>query len=241
MISKLKKAILRQNFNPNFLGLFINPFYFARLGLYRNIKELSRFISGRVLDVGCGQKPYRSLFEVEEYVGMDVGQSGHDHKNEAIDVFYDGKVFPFEDNSFDSVISNEVLEHVFNPSEHLSEIYRVLKPGGNLLITVPFLWDEHEQPYDYARYSSFGLKHLLETNGLVVIDQRKSIADIRVIFQIVNAYIFKKIPKCRIEILNYLAIIMLTAPFNVGGVVLNWILPKNNDLYLDNIVVAVKK
>lgn len=241
MISKLKKIVAKQNFNPGFLGLFVNPFYFARVGLYKNIKELSHFISGIVLDVGCGEKPYQSIFSVEKYVGMDIEQSGHIHKNENVDVFYDGKKFPFESDSFDSIISNEVLEHVFNPNEHLSEIYRVLKPGGKFLITVPFLWDEHEQPYDYARYSSFGLSHLLKINGFDVIEQRKSIADIRVIFQMINAYIYKKTRWFQNGILNYIITIILTAPFNIIGEIFGLILPKNKDLYLDNIMVAVKR
>lgn len=240
IIPRLKEIVSKQFFSPSFLGLFLNPFYFARLGLYKNIKELSHFISGRVLDVGCGQKPYRSLFVVEEYIGMDIEQSGHDHKNESVDVFYDGKVFPFEDNSFDSIISNQVLEHVFNPNEHLLEICRVVKPGGNFLISVPFLWDEHEQPYDCARYTSFGLRHLLEINGFEIIEQRKSIADIRVIFQMINAYIYKKVVGRKKGILNYILILMLTAPFNIMGEIFSLILPKNEDLYLDNIVLARK-
>ena len=56
---------------------------------------------------------------------------------------------------------NQVLEHVFNPDDFVREIARVLKPGGALLLTVPFVWNEHEQPYDYARYSSFGLRAFL--------------------------------------------------------------------------------
>ena len=75
--------------------------------------------------------------------------------------------------SFDNVVCNQVLEHVFRPEVFLLEIHRVIKPGGNMLMSVPFIWDEHEQPWDYARYSSFGLKYLLENTGFEVIEQRK--------------------------------------------------------------------
>ena len=61
------------------------------------------------------------------------------------DYFYDGQSFPFKGGSFDVVLTNQVLEHVFNPDVFLSEIHRVLTPDGVLLLTVPFLWDEHEQ------------------------------------------------------------------------------------------------
>jgi SAM-dependent methyltransferase len=84
-----------------------------------------------------------------------------------------------------------VFEHVFNPSEFLREINRVTKIGGLFLITVPFVWDEHEQPYDYARYSSFGLKHILSENGFEIVEHRKSNNGLEVIFQLINAYISK--------------------------------------------------
>lgn len=61
-----------------------------------------------------------------------------------------------------------------------------------LLITVPFVWDEHEQPHDFARYTSFGLRHLLEKSGFEIIEHRKSVCDIRVVFQLLNGYIYKK-------------------------------------------------
>jgi SAM-dependent methyltransferase len=66
-----------------------------------------------------------------------------------------------------------VLEHVFNPDDFLNEVNRVLKPSGKLLLTVPFVWDEHEQPYDYARYSSFGLRSLLEKHGFSIVKHEK--------------------------------------------------------------------
>ena len=68
--------------------------------------------------------------------------------NKHADRSYDGKTFPFSDGEFDAVLTSEVLEHVFNPDEFLSEINRVLRDDGVLLLTVPFVWDEHEQPFD---------------------------------------------------------------------------------------------
>jgi len=87
-------------------------------------------------------------------------------------------------------LCNQVLEHVFNPDAFLSEIYRVLKRDGKLLLTVPFVWDEHEQPSDYARYSSFGLKALLEKNGFRIIQHERIGADASILFQLINAYLY---------------------------------------------------
>ena len=75
----LKKYVKKQTFNPDILGLFINPFYFARKSLYNNVLNIAQHIKGDVLDVGCGQKPYKHLFQTNKYIGIEVEQEGHDH------------------------------------------------------------------------------------------------------------------------------------------------------------------
>jgi len=239
---RIKKYIRQQMFNPTIAGAFINPFYFARKGLY---KAMSRFVpklQGKILDVGCGQKPYQHLCDakkVSEYIGLEI-DSTENRTNKQADYFYDGKNFPFENREFDSVMTNQVLEHVFNPDEFLAEINRILKPEGLLLLTVPFVWDEHEQPFDYARYSSFGLKHLLQKQGFEIISHIKTSTDVSVIFQLINAYLFK-ILHTNNPYFNIILTILLISPFNVIGIILAKILPDNQDLYLDNIVLARKK
>jgi len=238
MFRTLKQIYTKEQFNPKILGLFINPFYFARKGLYQNVSKLITNLNGKLLDVGCGTKPYENICNVDEYIGLEIDDEGNRQHNYA-DVFYDGKTIPFEDKSFDSILSNQVFEHVFNPNQFLKEINRVTKVGGKFLITVPFVWDEHEQPYDYARYSSFGLKHILAENGFEIIEHRKSNNGIEVIFQLINDYLYKVIMTENIYF-NLLIIILLMAPINMAGLILSKLLPRNNDLYLDNIVLAKK-
>ncbi|HLY96658.1 MAG TPA: class I SAM-dependent methyltransferase, partial [Sideroxyarcus sp.] len=146
---------------------------------------------------------------------------------------------PFQSREFDGIICNQVLEHVFEPDRFLQEMHRVLKPGGQLLLTVPFVWDEHEQPWDYARYSSFGLRSLLERNGFEVVVQEKTNADVRALFQLVNAYLYKVL-WTRWSTLNLLICAIVMAPFNILGALLHRLLPPNNDLYLDQVVLARK-
>ena len=239
MLDHLKTFYIRRAFRPGILGLFINPFYSARKELFLNVASLSPHVSGRLLDVGCGHKPYRSLFTVTEYVGLEL-DTPENRRNKKADYYYDGNVFPFDDASFDTVIANQVLEHVFDPDVFLHEISRVLPLSGIVLLTVPFIWAEHEKPFDYARYSSFGLKHLLEKHGFTVIEFRKSVQDIRVYSQLINCYFHKMVENWNVYF-KVLAWFILTSPFNILGEILYKILPKNPDIYLDNIVIARKE
>jgi SAM-dependent methyltransferase len=195
-------------------------------------------LSGTLLDVGCGTKPYEPYIRVDKYTGLEI-DSERSRLTSKADLFYDGKKFPSADKEYDAVLANEVFEHVFNPVEFLREINRVLKPEGKFLLTVPFVWDEHEQPYDYARYSSFGLKHVLEEHGFEIVRHTKSVNDLRVIFQLWNEYLYKTTyvehPMVR-QVLNTLCI----SPFTILGLLLYWIFPANNDLYLDNVILAKK-
>ena len=236
---RLRQRYDNEAFFPSWLGLFVNPFYFARKGLAKNVGDLAHRITGRTLDVGCGSKPYEALYPSSEYIGLEY-DTPENRENKQAEYFYEGETFPFDGENFDSLVANEVFEHVFNPDRFLQEVHRVLKPGGKLLLTMPFVWDEHEQPHDFARYSSFGIRHLLEKHGFEILEQRKSMDDIRVIFQLINAYIYK-IVITKNGWMNAFLILFLMAPFNILGEILGWLLPRNPDLYLDNIVLARKR
>ena len=232
----LKKTLQEQQFLPGLLGIWVNPFYLARKELYREMVRCAPALKGRLLDVGCGQKPYVHLFDVDEYVGLEIDTPENRlHKN--ADQYYDGTRFPFPDTCFDSVLCNQVLEHVFEPTAFLSEIRRVLRPGGRLLLTVPFAWDEHEQPWDYARYTSLGLRYLLEGGGFILREHRKMNADARVIFQLAITYLYKVL-RTQHPWLNLGICTIIMAPITLLGLLFHRILPANPDLYLDQVVLA---
>jgi SAM-dependent methyltransferase len=240
-INQFKSIFLKEQFNPSLLGLFINPFYFARKAIYNNIISYASNIKGKILDVGCGTKPYKSLFDYDLYIGLDTNNSGHKHEFSSIDVVYDGSIIPFESNYFDSIVCFEVLEVIFEPKSFLKEVNRVLKPGGTALFTVPFIWDEHDQPYDFARYSSFGLKHLFEEQGFTILKSSKYLNDLRLIFLLTNAYIHKVVQRIiRNRILSYMIILPLTSINNIIGHI-SLIFPKNEDLYFGNIFLLKKR
>ena len=143
---------------------FITVYY-----LTKNIKQfVSVYARGKILDVGCGNKPYETLFNTtkEKYVGCDVVQSSENK----VDVISKATEIAFESNSFDTVFSTQVMEHVDNSDLMMSECNRVLKPGGIFILSVPLCWELHEEPYDFFRFTKYGLKELCDRNNFEVIE-----------------------------------------------------------------------
>lgn len=239
--SKTSTYFKSHNFRPRgIVGVLINPLFFIRKGLFSYIKSYAEYMQGNMLDFGCGSKPYKTLFKVEKHIGVDIGESGHSHENSEVDIFYDGKHLPFNDSDFDSIFSSEVFEHVFNLSEILDEINRVLKPKGYLLITTPFMWHEHEQPYDYGRYTSFGMTHLLEQHNFKVISIDKNGHFLEVICQMVNLYIVERLAVLP-RTLGKLITFLFTAPLTLLFLIIIKILPKDESMYHNLIVLAQKR
>lgn len=239
MVTTLKRLYNKSLFQPTLFGLLFNPFFIIRRGLYRGVLLFRSYMRGRLLDFGCGSKPYMALFDVEEYIGTDIEVSGHDHRNEDIDVYYDGETLPFADESFDSIFSSEVFEHIFNLPQILDELWRVLRPGGHLLVTVPFVWDEHEIPYDFARYTSFGIVHILEEKGFMAVAQHKTTTYVATIFQLWAAYVYQHmLPKHKVFRIALTPLFI--TPITVCGLLFSAILPKSNNFFHNNVLVVQK-
>jgi SAM-dependent methyltransferase len=121
---------------------------------------------GRVVDMGCGSAPYKKLIlaKAEEYVGVDWPSSNHDQRR--VDVFADlSAPLPLASDWADTITAFQVLEHLREPELFLRECFRILRQGGQLLITVPFMWHVHEAPHDYYRFTRYGLEYLLVKAG----------------------------------------------------------------------------
>ena len=145
--------------------------------LIAQLRQVAPRARGKLLDVGCGDKPYEAIFRpfVDSYVGVEH-EATFGHTNAANvtnaatmpDFFYDGARLPFEDESFDTVLSIQVLEHTAQPQVLLDEMARVLRRDGILILNAPFCFRLHEEPHDYFRYTPHGLKDMCTRAGLEV-------------------------------------------------------------------------
>jgi len=129
---------------------------------------IQHFISknNSILDYGCGNSPYREMFNDKnsKYVTADIVE------NILAEVHLDSKgQVPLDNNSFDTIISTQVLEHVDNPNLYLSEVKRLLKKDGTLILSTHGYWLYHTTPNDYWRWTSAGLKKILSENGFDII------------------------------------------------------------------------
>ena len=163
-------------FNPRLLALIKS---LVPSGLYKRLDpfeaSIETFVSGvaaeiprgkRVLDAGAGEGRFKSLFAHSEYVGIDFAHGDPSWNYSGLDVIGRLEELPFPNGSFDHVLSVVVLEHTPQPGKVIEEFRRVLKPGGMVHLVVPHMWEEHQKPYDFFRFTSSGIRYLLQSSGI---------------------------------------------------------------------------
>jgi SAM-dependent methyltransferase len=160
--------------------------------LERVLRALAPRARGRLLDVGCGDKPYEAWFRpyVRSYFGIEhattFGATAAGGRG-GPDVVYGGGRLPFRDGAFDTVLSVQVLEHTPAPEALIAEMTRVMAPDG--ILSAPFQFKLHEEPHDYFRYSPHGLRALCEAAGLEVLETLPQGSLWTVLGQKLNSYL----------------------------------------------------
>lgn len=123
-----------------------------------------------VLDAGAGGQRYKPKFNHCRYESADHEQS--DRTYQPSTYVCDLRKIPVDDARFDAIAFTQVMEHLPEPAAVVRELHRVLKPGGRLFYSGPFWYEEHEQPYDFFRYTQFAVRHLFETAGFEIVELR---------------------------------------------------------------------
>lgn len=158
-------------FTDKFGFSVIHPQYLSRRHMLWFIKKTQKYAKGKLIDIGCGTKLYQKYYpKVDSYTGLDHPTTAKKYPaDSAPDIFGDILNLPLKNSSYDTVLLFEVLEHVSNPEKAVGEVQRILKPGGYLLLTAPFIYPLHDIPYDYLRFTRFYLENLLEENKFKVV------------------------------------------------------------------------
>lgn len=178
-----QKVKQERMFNYMIYQLFENYFF----------KQAKIHFKGKLIDIGCGNKPYfhsLSTF-VEEHIGVDHDLSIHDKsKFDLIGTAYN---IPASDNYFDCALCTAVLEHLEEPESAIKECSRVLKPGGIAIYSVPFIWHIHEEPRDFFRYTIYGLEYLFKKSGFEIIEIKPLSGFVVTFFQLHLYYLSGKL------------------------------------------------
>jgi SAM-dependent methyltransferase len=136
--------------------------------LLLGLKSIGDLKFDRILDYGCGASPYQKLFQCQNYIRADcVGSSGLDHH------YVPDEPLKMADNCFDLVLSTQVLEHIKLPHLYLEDCYRLLKPGGSLILSTHGSYVDHGCPYDYTRWTADGLVDMMSRADFEVVEGYK--------------------------------------------------------------------
>ncbi len=162
--------------------------YLSYLSIYQSIQKNFKKISKgdkhkfKIVDIGCGDKPYKSLFKIrtKSYVGVDL--------REDADIYAAGENLPVKDRSFDLAVCFQVLEHCNNPEKVVSEMKRVLQKGGYVMVSTHGIWPFHPGPHDYYRWTHEGLRKLFK--GFSQVEVTPTMGSYATMIQLVNIELF---------------------------------------------------
>ena len=232
----MKKNKKLSYWNPGLIHFFLTPNFLTQKTLFESISKYKNFIGGKILDFGCGQKPYVDLFDFTEYIGLEL----NDQSYSRADLFYDGKEIPFKEKEFDSVVSFQVLYQCDDIDFCLNQIKRVLKDNGSLLISLPFMWfDGGDNPE--RRFSAYEIKNLLNRNGFKILNQSLTCNNLSSTFVLINSFINTEITnKIPLRIIRIFLRLIICTFLNTLSLISYKITPRTSNIYLNRIILAKK-
>ena len=229
--------INKRDWYPSIRGFLLNSYYLERKELFDKIKSIKNDVSGKVLDLGCGNMPYKHLFSFDEYIGLELKDSEC-----AIyaDVLYDGKNLPFPDNYFDTVLSFQVFILCEDLNLLLSEINRVLKNKGCLIFSTPFIWFDSNDSIE-NRLSSFRTNYLLKKSSFLIKKSLLTCNNLSGIVLLLNEYITSEFLKnIYSRTLRIIFRLFFNIILNSIGLISLKLLPKSKSVYINRICIAEK-
>lgn len=142
--------------------------YWVRRRIDDAIRAHASTAHGVLFDVGCGRKPFEKTFApfIDRYIGLEYSPESGYLGNKA-DVCGDAAFLPLANESVDTILCTEVMEHVSDPEKTIEELARVLRPGGTIITTAPFFYPIHDA-YDFFRYSPDGLAAMMKRHGMEI-------------------------------------------------------------------------
>lgn len=134
----------------------------------------AQYASGRLVDIGCGTKPYKTLFapHITSYFGIDFENTSDLHYGSSTqaDLYVDCTDTKLEAETFDTLLSTQVIEHIYDTHAFIVECNRLLKKGGTAIFTIPFVWENHAEPFDYYRFTKYSIDKLFKQHGFEIIE-----------------------------------------------------------------------
>jgi SAM-dependent methyltransferase len=154
---------------------YFSPTKISRHHILRAMQYAApKYARGQLIDVGCGCKPYEPIFRphVEAYFGIDYPPTAAVNYSEATtaDLLVDCTDTKLAADSYDTVLSTQVIEHIFDTRKYVAECHRLLKKGGMGIFTIPFVWQCHAEPFDYFRFTRYGIEKLFQEQGFKILE-----------------------------------------------------------------------
>lgn len=240
LTSLLQKLIRSLSYTP------LHPQWLANKWHLQKFQSLELLADQRILDVGSGNSAITRFIQASNYlVRSDYPVVSVRYKN-APDVYLDARELPFKAGSFDRVFLFEVLEHINEFELAIKEVERILAVDGEIYISMPFLYPEHDAPFDFQRLSRYGLKSYLDKYSFDMVDDVKMGSATETIFMLMNLYFLmlfseleKRIGFLAVLLIPLVAILCLAS--NMTAFLLNIILPDLPQIYIGRFIRARKR